>query len=349
MNISRYIFNYTITGCMLLWCNIGYCSEVRSVFHYNSQIYSRSETSNSQEFGAIHVPLPRHLDLLPTHTPRSSIYLKSTIEFSQASSYFHSTAADNNEKYIFVATPTKAESLGHCYLVMLAGDGDHVDCKWNNKLSLPLTLIDIQNGHEINRQNVTINASIGDSSNDTDQYTSIIGEIELDESNGTLSGLAVDTTALDNLHLEWTITEVDDTSGSPNSWTGSLTLNGTSGTTIHRSLTPEALNASFSAQSIDQNKTVTLSGPKENEPLSAIYIYHDNTPCDDSSLCAYSLNNAAATIVCDDNNVHLAFNKTCSASATSLCQDGKVGDIQGTWGRVAIDTMCAISVTIPYE
>ncbi len=355
--MTRKELKLTITAVMILWCNIVYCSEIKSVFHYNSQTLSKYEylinKTGIPSPQNTHTPMPTDLDIyvcnkssrvcgsLPTG-------FKSTIEYSQSSSYFNSTAADSGERYTFMVTPVKVETVGQCNQENVNGQAV-MKCTWPGRISLPLTLVDTQSGHEITRQNVTINIDPGGGNNDTDQYASITGEIELDETPESLSEIAVDTTALDNLRLEWTVEGMGDTDGDIYMIKGSLTLNGASGTTIHRSLTPESLNASFSAQSIEQNKTVTLSGPKESEPLSPIYIYHDNTPCDDSSLCAYSLNNATATIVCDDSNAHLAFNQTCNASATSLCQDGKVGDIQGTWGRVAIDTMCAITVTIPYE
>lgn len=128
----------------------------------------------------------------------------------------------------------------------------------------------------------------------------------------------------------------EDTEGDFGIWNGSLVLNGSPASTLHRYLPPEILDASFSENTIVHSTEVAMTGAKNNVELASVYLYHGNTPCDDTSLCNYSLNKTSVALVCHDLNAQLAFSSTCNASDTTHCLNGKVGTINGTWGKSAL-------------
>ncbi|MFX9101172.1 hypothetical protein ABTN51_20015, partial [Acinetobacter baumannii] len=84
--------------------------------------------------------------------------------------------------------------------------------------------------------------------------------------------------------------------------------------TLHRYLLPEILDASFSENTIAHSTEVAMTGAKNNVELASVYLYHGNTPCDDTSLCNYSLNKTSVSLVCHDLNAQLNFSNTCNAS-----------------------------------
>ncbi|MGC0591181.1 hypothetical protein, partial [Salmonella enterica] len=222
-------------------------------------------------------------------------------------------------------------------------------CVWDKSFSLPLTLLTKQNGITINQQNLTVSVIPGGGNSDTNQYSSLSGHIIIDESVSSYTNYEPETSGIENLKLKWTVTVTEDTEGDVGIWNGSLVLNGSPASTLHRYLLPEILDASFSENTIAHSTEVAMTGAKNNVELASVYLYHGNTPCDDTSLCNYSLNKTSVSLVCHDLNAQLNFSNTCNASGTTHCLNGKVGTIKGTWERVNIDTTCAITVLIPYE
>lgn len=334
------------------WCNSLQCAEMRTDINYRSQINSQYDSRKSVTgnpcFDNIHTPLPTEINIIWGHSIHGTISsgLTSTLEFDPSTSFINTTAADNGITYNFTGEAVKATAHAVCTANQAQTSAT---CVWDKSFSLPLTLITRQNGITINQQNLLVSVMPGGGNSDTNQYSSLSGHFIFDESVVNYTGYEPETTGIVNLRFKWTVTVTEDTEGDIGTWNGSLVLNNSPASTIHRSLPPDIINASFSAHSIVQSSEIVMTGVQNNAELIPIYLYHDSTTCDDTSLCTYSLNNASATIVCHDQNAQLTFNHTCNASAATQCKDGEIGTINGAWGRVNIDTMCAATVTIPYE
>ncbi|EEC0302897.1 hypothetical protein KV686_000652 [Salmonella enterica] len=272
--------------------------------------------------------------------------LESTLEFDPSTSFINTTAVDNGITYSFTGEAVKATAHASCTANQATNSAI---CVWDKSFSLPLTLLTKQNGITINQQNLTVSVIPGGGNNDTNQYSSLSGHIIIDESVSSYTNYEPETSGIENLKLKWTVTVTEDTEGDVGIWNGSLVLNGSPASTLHRYLLPEILDASFSENTIAHSTEVAMTGAKNNVELASVYLYHGNTPCDDTSLCNYSLNKTSVSLVCHDLNAQLNFSNTCNASGTTHCLNGKVGTIKGTWERVNIDTTCAITVLIPYE
>lgn len=272
--------------------------------------------------------------------------LESTLEFDPSTSFINTTAVDNGITYSFTGEAVKATAHASCTANQATNSAI---CVWDKSFSLPLTLLTKQNGITINQQNLTVSVIPGGGNSDTNQYSSLSGHIIIDESVSSYTNYEPETSGIENLKLKWTVTVTEDTEGDVGIWNGSLVLNGSPASTLHRYLLPEILDASFSENTIAHSTEVAMTGDKKYVELASVYLYHGNTPCDDTSLCNYSLNKTSVSLVCHDLNAQLNFSNTCNASGTTHCLNGKVGTIKGTWERVNIDTTCAITVLIPYE
>ncbi|HCS1689180.1 TPA: hypothetical protein OQP59_003896, partial [Salmonella enterica subsp. enterica serovar Typhi] len=266
--------------------------------------------------------------------------LESTLEFDPSTSFINTTAVDNGITYSFTGEAVKATAHASCTANQATNSAI---CVWDKSFSLPLTLLTKQNGITINQQNLTVSVIPGGGNNDTNQYSSLSGHIIIDESVSSYTNYEPETSGIENLKLKWTVTVTEDTEGDVGIWNGSLVLNGSPASTLHRYLLPEILDASFSENAIAHSTEVAMTGAKNNVELASVYLYHGNTPCDDTSLCNYSLNKTSVSLVCHDLNAQLNFSNTCNASGTTHCLNGKVGTIKGTWERVNIDTTCAIT------
>ncbi|EHH3297579.1 hypothetical protein J7Z05_003600 [Salmonella enterica] len=347
------------------WCIALQCAEVRTDIKYNSQISSQLDSITGPMTGDprlddIHTPLPTNIHILSSCTKSGGggeggcgiqgvipNELESTLEFDSSTSFINTTAVDNGITYIFTGETVKATAHANCTANQATNSAI---CVWDKSFSLPLTLLTKQNGITINQQNLTVSVIPGGGNNDTNQYSSLSGHIILDESANSYTGYEPETSGIENLKLKWTVTVTEDVNGDVGTtWNGSLVLNGSPASTLHRYLPPEIVDASFSENTIVHSTEVAMTGAKNNVELAAVYLYHGNTPCDDTSLCNYSLNKTSVALVCHDLNAQLAFSSTCNASDTTHCLNGKVGTINGTWGKVSIDTTCAITVLIPYE
>ncbi|HGB5513894.1 TPA: hypothetical protein ACIVRA_004301, partial [Salmonella enterica subsp. enterica serovar Oslo] len=330
---------------------------------YNSQIISQfdsiSALAGDPTFDTIHTPLPTNIHILSSCTKSGGSGggggcipgtlpdgLESTLEFDPSTSFINTTAVDNGITYSFTGEAVKATAHASCTANQATNSAI---CVWDKSFSLPLTLLTKQNGITINQQNLTVSVIPGGGNSDTNQYSSLSGHIIIDESVSSYTNYEPETSGIENLKLKWTVTVTEDTEGDVGIWNGSLVLNGSPASTLHRYLLPEILDASFSENTIAHSTEVAMTGAKNNVELASVYLYHGNTPCDDTSLCNYSLNKTSVSLVCHDLNAQLNFSNTCNASGTTHCLNGKVGTIKGTWERVNIDTTCAITVLIPYE
>ncbi|EAA7323739.1 hypothetical protein AC338_001517 [Salmonella enterica subsp. enterica] len=345
------------------WCIALQCAEVRTDIKYNSQIISQfdsiSALAGDPTFDTIHTPLPTNIHILSSCTKSGGSGggggcipgtlpdgLESTLEFDPSTSFINTTAVDNGITYSFTGEAVKATAHASCTANQATNSAI---CVWDKSFSLPLTLLTKQNGITINQQNLTVSVIPGGGNSDTNQYSSLSGHIIIDESVSSYTNYEPETSGIENLKLKWTVTVTEDTEGDVGIWNGSLVLNGSPASTLHRYLLPEILDASFSENTIAHSTEVAMTGAKNNVELASVYLYHGNTPCDDTSLCNYSLNKTSVSLVCHDLNAQLNFSNTCNASGTTHCLNGKVGTIKGTWERVNIDTTCAITVLIPYE
>ncbi|HAG3536122.1 TPA: hypothetical protein H2X53_001905 [Salmonella enterica] len=345
------------------WCIALQCAEVRTDIKYNSQIISQfdsiSALAGDPTFDTIHTPLPTNIHILSSCTKSGGSGggggcipgtlpdgLESTLEFDPSTSFINTTAVDNGITYSFTGEAVKATAHASCTANQATNSAI---CVWDKSFSLPLTLLTKQNGITINQQNLTVSVIPGGGNNDTNQYSSLSGHIIIDESVSSYTNYEPETSGIENLKLKWTVTVTEDTEGDVGIWNGSLVLNGSPASTLHRYLLPEILDASFSENAIAHSTEVAMTGAKNNVELASVYLYHGNTPCDDTSLCNYSLNKTSVSLVCHDLNAQLNFSNTCNASGTTHCLNGKVGTIKGTWERVNIGTTCAITVLIPYE
>lgn len=360
------MYNFLKTSLLItstFWCIALQCAEVRTDIKYNSQIISQfdsiSALAGDPTFDTIHTPLPTNIHILSSCTKSGGSGggggcipgtlpdgLESTLEFDPSTSFINTTAVDNGITYSFTGESVKATAHASCTANQATNSAI---CVWDKSFSLPLTLLTKQNGITINQQNLTVSVIPGGGNSDTNQYSSLSGHIIIDESVSSYTNYEPETSGIENLKLKWTVTVTEDTEGDVGIWNGSLVLNGSPASTLHRYLLPEILDASFSENTIAHSTEVAMTGAKNNVELASVYLYHGNTPCDDTSLCNYSLNKTSVSLVCHDLNAQLNFSNTCNASGTTHCLNGKVGTIKGTWERVNIDTTCAITVLIPYE
>ncbi|EBX1353930.1 hypothetical protein DQ806_12720 [Salmonella enterica subsp. enterica serovar Okatie] len=363
--MQRILLQLILIIISAFWCIALQCAEVRTDIKYNSQISSQLDSITGPATGDphlddIHTPLPINIHILSSCTKSGGgggggcgiqgvipNKLESTLEFDPSTSFINTTAVDNGITYTFTGEAVKATAHANCTANQASNSAI---CVWDKSFSLPLTLLTKQNGITINQQNITISVIPGGGNNDTNQYSSLSGHIILDESANSYTGYEPETSGIENLKLKWTVTVTEDADGDVGTtWNGSLVLNGSPASTLHRYLRPDILDASFSENAIAHSTEVAMTGAKNNVELASVYLYHGNTPCDDTSLCNYSLNKTSVALVCHDLNAQLAFSSTCNASDTTHCLNGKVGTINGTWGRVNIDTTCAVTVLIPYE
>ncbi|MDO8234828.1 hypothetical protein Q5738_14790 [Citrobacter werkmanii] len=144
-------------------------------------------------------------------------------------------------------------------------------------------------------------------------------------------------------------------SGSGTSTTaGATTIATMSNVLITNKLTPESLTASFNPDNNVLFLNVNKSGIGDNTELGRIYLRSDGGKCSvvdtsyykNAGVCAYSLQNTTVTATCPDSNLAISYAKSTQNEQQN---DALMGIITGSWGRVNIDTTCAITVTIPYE
>ncbi|EOC3202118.1 hypothetical protein ACY2H5_003890 [Salmonella enterica subsp. enterica serovar Cerro] len=133
---------------------------------------------------------------------------------------------------------------------------------------------------------------------------------------------------------------------------GSLNLNGNVATTV--SLYPEQLDASFSKTEFSiTSASKEFTGSGNNELLAEIYLNYGLQHCQSQtadSICGQILANANVSTSCGDHNITITTNM-CNTGNGQCDSDEtwKIAEIFGTWGRVNVDTICAITVLLPYE
>ncbi|EMQ7141243.1 hypothetical protein WH956_000669 [Salmonella enterica] len=341
------------------WVN---AATIQSKIEYNTHLLSRlvsvsNITGNRSDI--IRTPMPTNIIISTKcevswesscHTIHGTMPtgLESTVKFDPNEDFIKVTASEKGIQYHFTAAYNSIKVKGTCK------ETDHTDyvqsqCSWPGTITLPLTLTLVNSSAHIVDQSVALIVEPGGGNNETDQFTKLTGNIILEDSASNYTSVDVSTSAIDEIHMQWVVKVTEDREGDTGYYYGTLTKTGASVTPIHYSLPADVLNASFSPDALNQNINVQMSGVKTDAELALIYIFHEQTPCDDSPLCNYNLINASTSIVCGDNNAHLTFNRSCSGSSSTTCENGKIGSITGTWGRVNIDTTCAVTVLIPYE
>ncbi|HDC2125241.1 TPA: hypothetical protein O7X39_003859 [Salmonella enterica] len=327
---------------------------VQNKIEYNTPLMSRMTAENysgCQIFEGISTPMPENvtaIDMSETGCNFGTFPpgLESTIEFNPDTDYIKLTATDSGITYTFTAKATSIKSYARCPI----SDNHNATCTWPGAVTLPLTLSLVNSSARIAEQSVALIVTPGGNSNSvTDQFARLTGNVLIEESTNNYATVIPSVAATDDISIRWITRIIGDQQGDIGDYLGTLTKTGASANPIHYSLPADVLNASFSPDALNQNINVQMSGVKTDAELASIYIFHEQTPCDDSPLCNYNLINASTSIVCGDNNAHLTFNRSCSGSSSTTCENGKIGSITGTWGRVNIDTTCAVTVLIPYE
>ncbi|ENG0937569.1 hypothetical protein ABSH91_001170 [Salmonella enterica] len=111
------------------------------------------------------------------------------------------------------------------------------------------------------------------------------------------------------------------------------------------SYTPESLSASFTENGETTTLTKNYEGEKKDFEIGQIWLHVNGKYCyhKEGSLCEFITQNSTANITCDSDNITVSLVEEKKSSAS------RIRNIMGTWGKVNIDTSCAITVTIPYE
>ena len=117
---------------------------------------------------------------------------------------------------------------------------------------------------------------------------------------------------------------------------------------------PDKLDASFSDRTIVQLLNSQLNETGNNTSLGFIYLFYNNISCrtdSSNSVCNQIAKDSTVSVYCDDRNMEIKAIK-CSDNSSSCGTDllySNIAELQGSWGRVNIDTMCAVTVLLPYE
>lgn len=238
-----------------------------------------------------------------------------------------------------------------------AKNSSTMDCIWENNFDINLTFSPSTGISSIERQSLSLHIEPTANVQASLQQINLSGDLIYQSSAYPVynQGYTPDDQASISFHVKYNIIQSSfgtQTGPATGTLPGSLSMHGGIPTTV--SLYPEQLDASFSKT----EKTITsaskqFTGPGNNERLAEIYLDYGTQHCQPQSpgsICGQLLANASVSTSCGDSNITITTNM-CS-TGNSQCDgddEWKIAEIYGTWGRVNIDTMCAITILLPYE
>ncbi|EAS1757226.1 hypothetical protein BH012_03850 [Salmonella enterica] len=232
-----------------------------------------------------------------------------------------------------------------------------MDCIWEGNIDKNLTFLPSQSVPSIERQSFSLHVEPTDNGSSDPLLINISGDLIYQPSNYAVYrlGYTLDVPASIGFDVKYNILQSSFgtqtgpvTGGLP----GDLWLGGDMPTTV--SLYPEWLYASFSkTEHSITSVSKQFTGPGNNELLAEIYLDYGSGHCmqkSTGSICGQLLDNANVSVSCGDRNITITTN-ICNTGDGQCSGDEtwKIAEIYGTWGRVNIDTMCAITVLLPYE
>ncbi|EBX1353931.1 hypothetical protein DQ806_12725 [Salmonella enterica subsp. enterica serovar Okatie] len=228
-------------------------------------------------------------------------------------------------------------------------DNSTLDCAWTSNIDAQLN-ISPYDGSQIIKQDLKLH--IEPSSYDYAQSQYIDGEITYNTQKHQVSYDPYSETAYGNTNsIKAKISIIDSNFGTSITTTmDNRMLFYSDSVQIIASIDPENLTASFYEYSEITSINKQFSGPKTNELITNIFLRHGGMPCyvyKSDSICAQIIDNATVSIACKDKNMQIEA-IPCDQNNTE-CARSQMVELRGTWGRVNIDTDCAVTVLLPYE
>ncbi|EBS6870258.1 hypothetical protein CBZ93_08620 [Salmonella enterica] len=356
------IYNYIFLATMLLLSFFSHAG-VETTFHFNSRFTIDTIPTfpnvSIPGTGGGHLPLPNIISVKDICFGESSdcnktgknVVLQSILHIPAGTVLYISGQAAFS-----IRETTTLTATGTC---TYANYLSNFKCKWNYS-DAPVSVSSLTS-LRILRQNIYL--TVHPSSSDyiiqgTIETTNITQLTDPSYINHYFGGVSA-------YHLlnfrggDYTIKVIDGccgiASGSGTSTTAGVTsIETMSNVLITNKLTPESLTASFNPDNNVLFLNVNKSGIGDNTELGRIYLRSDGVKCSvvdtsyykNAGVCAYSLQNTTVTATCPDTNLAIHYVKSTENEQQN---DALMGIITGSWGRVNIDTTCAITVTIPYE
>ncbi|HBZ6168194.1 TPA: hypothetical protein ML354_000844 [Salmonella enterica] len=228
-------------------------------------------------------------------------------------------------------------------------DNSTLDCVWTSNIDAQLN-ISPQYDAQIIKQDLKLH--IEPSSYDYAQSQYIDGEITYNTKKHQVSydAYSITTYGFTDHNIKTEISIIDANFGTSITTINDKMSFDSDSVQIIASIDPENLAASFDKYSEVTSINKEFSGPKTNELIANIFLRHGNMPCDvyeSDSICAQIIDNATVSIACDDKNMQIEA-LPCDQNNTE-CARSQMVELRGTWGRVNIDTDCAVTVLLPYE
>ncbi|EEC0302898.1 hypothetical protein KV686_000651 [Salmonella enterica] len=238
-----------------------------------------------------------------------------------------------------------------------AKNSNTMDCIWESNFDINLFFSPSTNISSIERQSLTLHIEPTDNASPSLQQINISGDLIYQPSDYAVynQGYTPDVLAYVNFYAKYNIVQSSfgtQTGPATGALPGRLNLNGNVATTV--SLYPEQLDASFSKTEFSiTSASKEFTGSGNNELLAEIYLNYGLQHCQSQtadSICGQILANANVSTSCGDHNITITTNM-CNTGNGQCDGDKtwKIAEIFGTWGRVNVDTICAITVLLPYE
>ncbi len=238
-----------------------------------------------------------------------------------------------------------------------AKNSNTMDCIWESNFDINLAFSPSLSISSIESQSLNLHVEPTDNASASLQQINISGDLIYQAADYAVrnQGYTTDVPASVSFYVKYNILQSSfgtQTGPATGARPGSLSLMGNMPTTV--SLYPEQLDASFSkTERAITSTSKKFTGPGNNELLAEIYLNYGLLHCQaqsTDSICGQLLASANVSVACSDHNVTIA---------TNMCNTGngrcngdetwKIAELYGTWGRVNIDTNCAITVLLPYE
>lgn len=274
------------------------------------------------------------------------IDVEATINFSTETTF-------NIGTVYFISQPIKSLLRARCttHTDYKAQQAFYLECVWPSDMNVDLELQPL-NRTIIEKQSLTFNAKPTSDYN-AEQFK---GDIVYQ------TAFALDTNGYDNSkennttisNVGYDLKVISSNFGTPikNYHTARIISYGSAISTV--AIYPDKLDASFSDRTIVQSLNSQLNETGNNISLGFIYLFYNNISCrtdSSNSVCNQIAKDSTVSVHCDDRNMEIKAIK-CSDNSSSCGTDllySNIAELQGSWGRVNIDTMCAVTVLLPYE
>lgn len=229
----------------------------------------------------------------------------------------------------------------------------YMECSWSSDININLVLESQESLAIIEQQSLTFNAKPTDAYH-TEQFTGNItyqSKQFQPESNGYDNSTG-NNVIINGLSYELKILSSNFNTPTASYQTERITSYGNAISTV--SVYPEKLDASFSDKSVLKSLSKQYTDIGQDIALGYIYLFYNDAGCradSNNSICYQIAKDSSISMHCDDKNIQVDVHK-CNGGASACGSDSMystIAELRGTWGRVNIDTTCAITVLLPYE